>query len=155
MNKELRDDLEHLIICEDKSITQDLRDDIKMTLDYVDELEKENDNLKYHLNDVVFDNHNVDVELSARLLRRLGYCGFDEKRKVYLNKHNKEPLWQEEKREKTFYLKDDELDDYTKQLEYKIDKLIEYNQKIYDTSIENERLMAKINLDILRGEDNE
>ena len=37
----------------------------------------------------------------------------------------------------------------------KIDKAIEYNQKIYDTSIENERLMAKINLDILRGEDNE
>lgn len=38
---------------------------------------------------------------------------------------------------------------------YKIDKAIEYNQKIYDTSIENERLMAKINLDILKGENNE
>lgn len=36
-----------------------------------------------------------------------------------------------------------------------INKAIEYNQKIYDTSIENERLMAKINLDILRGKDNE
>lgn len=39
MNKELRDDLEHLIVCNDKSITQDLRDDVKMTLDYIDELE--------------------------------------------------------------------------------------------------------------------
>ena len=40
-------------------------------------------------------------------------------------------------------------------LEKKIKKAIEYNQKIYDTSTGNERLMAKINLDILRGEDNE
>ena len=40
-------------------------------------------------------------------------------------------------------------------LNRKINKLIEYNQKIYDTSTENERLMAKINLDILRGEDND
>lgn len=40
-------------------------------------------------------------------------------------------------------------------IENRINKAIEYNQKIYDTSIENERLMAKINLDILRGEDNE
>lgn len=46
MNKELREDLEHLIICKDKTITQDLRDDIKMTLDYIDELEKENEVLK-------------------------------------------------------------------------------------------------------------
>jgi len=41
MNKELREDLEHLIICKDKTITQDLRDDIKMTLDYIDSLENE------------------------------------------------------------------------------------------------------------------
>lgn len=45
----------------------------------------------------------------------------------------------------------DKLDIY----ENRIDKTIEYNQKIYDTSTENERLMAKINLDILRGENNE
>lgn len=44
MNKELREDLEHLIICKDKTITQDLRDDIKMTLDYIDKLEEENKN---------------------------------------------------------------------------------------------------------------
>ena len=44
MNKELREDLEHLIICNDKTITQDLRDDIKMTLDYIDKLEEENKN---------------------------------------------------------------------------------------------------------------
>lgn len=39
MNKELREDLEHILICKDKTITQDLRDDIKMTLDYIDDLE--------------------------------------------------------------------------------------------------------------------
>lgn len=37
-------------------------------------------------------------------------------------------------------------------LENRNNKAIEYNQKIYDTSTENERLLAKINLDILRGE---
>lgn len=41
MNRELREDLEHLIICNDKSITQDLRDDVKMTLDYIDNLEEQ------------------------------------------------------------------------------------------------------------------
>ena len=41
------------------------------------------------------------------------------------------------------------------ELKQRNDKAIEYNQKIYDTSTENERLLAKINLDILRGEDNE
>ena len=40
-------------------------------------------------------------------------------------------------------------------LENRNNKAIEYNQKIYDTSTENERLMAKINLDILRGKDDE
>lgn len=43
MNKELREDLEHLIICKDKTITPDLRDDVKMTLDYIDELENKID----------------------------------------------------------------------------------------------------------------
>ena len=37
----------------------------------------------------------------------------------------------------------------------RLNKLVEYNEKIYETSTENERLMAKINLEILRGEDNE
>lgn len=40
-----------------------------------------------------------------------------------------------------------------RRLRKRIDKAIEYNQKIYDTSTENERLLAKINLDILRGEE--
>lgn len=43
MNKELREDLEHLIICKDKSITPDLRDDISLTLQYIDELENKID----------------------------------------------------------------------------------------------------------------
>lgn len=41
MNKELREEMEYLINCDDKAITPDVRDDVKMTLDYIDELEKQ------------------------------------------------------------------------------------------------------------------
>jgi len=85
-----------------------------------EELEKENEILKHRLNDIIFDDANDDVELGARYLRKIGYIGFDEERKVYLNKHNKEPFWQNDEREKNYYIKDEELDDYTKQLECKL-----------------------------------
>lgn len=39
MNKILREETEYLITCDDKYITPDVRDDVKMTLDYIDELE--------------------------------------------------------------------------------------------------------------------
>ena len=42
MNKMLREDMEYLMQCDDKAITPDIKDDAKMTLDYIDELEKEN-----------------------------------------------------------------------------------------------------------------
>jgi hypothetical protein len=70
MNKELREDLEHLIICKDKSITPDLRDDIKMTLDYIDELEKENKILK-ELNVCVGCNINTDYK--SRIDKAIDY----------------------------------------------------------------------------------
>lgn len=88
------------------------------------DLEEENEHLKFHLNDVVFDEHNIDVELGARLLRKLGYCDFDDVRQVYVNKHNNEPFMQEEVKEKAFYIQDDKLDDYTQQLESKINQAI-------------------------------
>lgn len=59
MNKELREDLKHLIICKDKTITQDLRDDIKMTLDYIDKLEEENDRLSVELNTCMIERNNL------------------------------------------------------------------------------------------------
>ena len=40
MNKELREEMEFLITCNDKSITPDVRDDVEMTLKYIDELEE-------------------------------------------------------------------------------------------------------------------
>lgn len=55
MNKELREDLEHLIICKDKSITPDLRDDIKMTLDYIDELENKINKAIEYTNELIAD----------------------------------------------------------------------------------------------------
>jgi len=39
MNKELREEMEFLITCDDKAITPDVRDDVEMTLKYIDELE--------------------------------------------------------------------------------------------------------------------
>lgn len=65
MNKELREDLEHLIICEDKTITQDLRDDIKMTLDYIDDLEDENKLLNNLLNSRKKQIKNNEEQLKA------------------------------------------------------------------------------------------
>ena len=85
-----------------------------------EELEKENEILKHRLNDIVFDDANNDVELGARFLRKIGYVDFDEERKFYINKHNKEPFWQEDEREKGYYITDEELDEYTKQLEYQL-----------------------------------
>ena len=60
--------------------------------DYITNLQEENEHLKYHLNDIVFDDSNIDVELGARLLRKLGYCDFDDKKQVYVNKHNNQPF---------------------------------------------------------------
>ena len=85
-----------------------------------EELEKENEILKHRLNDIIFDDANDDVELGARYLRNIGYVDFDEERKIYINKHNNEPFWQNDEREKKYYIKDEELDEYTKQLEYKL-----------------------------------
>ena len=82
--------------------------------------QRENDLLKHKLNDIAFGD---DSELALRFLRRIGYVGFDEKRKVYINKHNNEPfLWKDEQ-EKDYYLKDEELNEYTQQLEYKVEQL--------------------------------
>ena len=86
----------------------------------IERLQKENVILKHRLNDIVFDDANDDVELGARFLRKIGYVDFDEERKVYINKHNKEPFWQEDEREKGYYIPDEELNEYTEQLENKL-----------------------------------
>lgn len=71
MNKELREDLEHLIICKDKSITPDLRDDVKMTLDYIDELEKENINIKLQLLENKISLKDVEYQEKTKLQQRI------------------------------------------------------------------------------------
>ena len=86
----------------------------------VEQLEKANEKLKHKLNDIAFGD---DSELALRFLRKIDYVDFDEKRKVYINKHNNEPfLWKDEQ-EKDYYLKDEELNEYTQQLEYKVEQL--------------------------------
>ena len=54
----------------------------------IDKLEKENEQLKYILNDLVFAFDNNDVEFGARLLLKLGYCEFDKETNEYINTHN-------------------------------------------------------------------
>ena len=86
----------------------------------VEQLEKENDKLKHKLNDIAFGD---DSELALRFLRKIDYVDFDEKRKVYINKHNNEPFILKDEQEKDYYLKDEELNEYTQQLEYKVEQL--------------------------------
>ena len=95
-----------------------------------EELIKENNILKHRLNDIVFGD---DPELGARYLRKIGYIDFDEEKKLYINKHNNEPFWHEDEKEKDYYIKDEELAEYTKQLEYKYNKQKEVLDKIRET----------------------
>ena len=56
-------------------------------------------------------------------MRKIGYVDFDEERKVYINKHNNEPFLLKNEQEKDYYIKDNELNEYTEQLEYQIKEL--------------------------------
>lgn len=108
------------------------------------ELNKENQELKQKLNWIAFGD---DPELSLRYLRKIGYVDFDEERKVYINKHNNEPFLLKNEQEKDYYIKDEELNEYTTQLEYKVKELkkqvsnnhqIKKQQKEFIEYLENE-----------------
>lgn len=88
--------------------------------DLIIELSKENESLKQKLNWIAFGD---DPELSLRYLRKIGYVDFDEERKVYINKHNNEPFLLNDEQEKSYYIKNEELNEYTQQLEYQIKEL--------------------------------
>lgn len=83
-------------------------------------LQQENKELKQKLNWIAFGD---DPELALRYLRKIGYVDFDEERKVYINKHNNEPFLLEDEQEKGYYIKDEELNEYTEQLEYQVKSL--------------------------------
>ncbi len=134
---------------------------IKVLLKFIEQLQQQNEELKRKLNWIAFGD---DSELALRYLRKIGYVDFDDERKYYINKHNNEPFFLDEEEEKKYYLKDEELDEYTKQLEQKnkeyqetykdvreeikdykhqleekdkiIDEAIEYiNQQIFDMTV--------------------
>ena len=93
-------------------------------------LHKENEDLKQKLNWIAFGD---DPELALRYLRKIGYVDFDEKRQVYINKHNNEPFLLKDEQEKGYYIKDEELNDYTKQLENQQKEFIEWlEENIYE-----------------------
>lgn len=97
-----------------------------MLLEENKELKKQNDSLKQKLNWIAFGD---DPELALRYLRKIGYVDFDEERKVYINKHNNEPFLLEDEQEKGYYIKDEELNEYTEQLEYQVKSLKEQLEK--------------------------
>lgn len=99
---------------------------------------KENQELKQKLNWVAFGD---DPELSLRYLRKIGYVDFDEERKVYINKHNNEPFLLKDEQEKDYYIKDEELNEYTTQLEYKVK---ESKKQLEDLFSENSELRKKL-----------
>lgn len=92
-------------------------------------LHKENEDLKQKLNWIAFGD---DPELALRYLRKIGYVDFDEKRQVYINKHNNEPFLLKDEQEKDYYIKDEELNDYTKQLENKQRNFMEWLEDYID-----------------------
>ena len=96
----------------------------------IERLYKENEGLKKKLNWIAFGD---DPELALRYLRKIGYVDFDEKRQVYINKHNNEPFLLKDEQEKDYYIKDEELNDYTKQLENQQKEFIEWlEENIYE-----------------------
>lgn len=86
-------------------------------VDEIYKLQQENKRLKFYLNDVIFSEFNDDVELAARYLRKLNYIDFDEENQIYINKHNEEPFCRLDVHEKHFFIEDDEINDYVKQIE--------------------------------------
>ena len=115
-------------------IKKSLNEQIEDLQQKVEQLEKENEKLKHKLNDIAFGD---DSELALRFLRKIDYVDFDEKRKVYINKHNNEPfLWKDEQ-EKDYYLKDEELNEYTQQLEYKVEQLENMRKEAIEFMKEN------------------
>lgn len=100
--------------------TENLRTENIVLKEENQELKNQNDNLKQKLNWIAFGD---DPELALRYLRKIGYVDFDEKRKVYINKHNHEPFWLKDEQEKAYYILDEELNEYTEQLEWENQEL--------------------------------
>ena len=112
---------------------------------------KENQKLKQKLNWIAFGD---DAELALRYLRKIGYVDFDEERKVYINKHNNEPFLLDDEEEKAYYIKDEELNEYTEQLEYQnkeLKKQVEVGEEQYNDLVEEkEELQEQLSSNTLQ-----
>lgn len=104
-------------------IPKDVFDEL---FDEMSNWKEETEKIKQKLNWTAFGD---DPELALRYLRKIGYVDFDEERKVYINKHNNEPFLLEDEQEKGYYIKDEELNEYTEQLEYQVKSLKEQLEK--------------------------
>ena len=112
-----------------KRINDELSRKLSFMQEDIEKLQEENDKLKQKLNWIAFGD---DPELALRYLRKIGYVDFDEKRQVYINKHNNEPFLLKDEQEKDYYIKDEELNDYTKQLENQQRNFMEWLENYID-----------------------
>lgn len=104
---------------------------------------EETEKIKQKLNWIAFGD---DPELALRYLRKIGYVDFDEERKVYINKHNNEPFLLEDEQEKGYYIKDEELNEYTEQLEYQVKSL---KEQLEEKQNPLQGVFAQVNDDML------
>ena len=114
------------------------------------ELKKQNDKLKQKLNWIAFGD---DPELALRYLRKIGYVDFDEKRKVYINKHNHEPFWLKDEQEKAYYIQDEELNEYTEQLEWENQELKKQLSNSHQMKNQQKEFIEWLEKEIQRQED--
>ena len=73
MNKILREEMEYLINCNDKAITPDVKDDVSLTLQYIDELETRIDKAIEYIENLsnepnVFGHYGIDGNCKKYLL---------------------------------------------------------------------------------------
>lgn len=71
MNKILREEMEYLIQCDDKAITPDVKDDVSLTLQYIDELENKIDKAIEYIKNKARNNCWIDQYESSDLIKIL------------------------------------------------------------------------------------
>lgn len=99
----------------------------KTILNYIENLEKEYENLVRISIETAFDEKNEDTEFLLRCLLKQGKISLNKEKQEYENPQKDKEfdvIGIKFEREKCFLIEDDKLDEYTKQLEYKLENSI-------------------------------
>lgn len=129
----------------------------KTILNYIENLEKEYENLVRISIETAFDEKNEDTEFLLRCLLKQGKISLNKEKQEYENPQKDKEfdvIGIKFEREKCFLIENDKLDEYTKQLEYKLENSIpkkKIEEKIEE--LENEQSKVKNNKLIYSRED--